>query len=67
MAQSPECRDLGWLPWACLGLVGARAGMVGWTRAWEARFHLRQPIVLIAHGNPILVVECGRCFEMQRG
>lgn len=48
MAQSPECRDLGWFPFKVPGAAGRQGrGWWGWTRAWEAGDFTPQPIVLI--------------------
>lgn len=67
MAQSPECRDLGWFPFKVPGAAGRQAGDGGGGLEPGKRVTLTpQPIVLTVMATQSSL-ECGWCFEMQRG
>lgn len=67
MAKSPECRDLGWFPFKVPGAAGHQDR--GWGGGLEpGKLVTSPPSPLYSSSwqpNPRL--ECGWCFEMQRG
>ena len=67
MAKSPECRDLGWFPLKVPGAAGRQDR--GWGGGLEPGKRVTSPPSPLYSSswqlNPRL--ECGWCFEMQRG
>lgn len=67
MAKSPESRHLGWFPLRCLGLRGARARQKGGGLEPGKRVTSPPSSLCSSSWQPNPRLECGCCFEMQRG